>query len=107
MPAAAPDHPLEPTPRARLLHGLLLAPALALLLGSAAAVSMARAGGGMGFDQIANALGGLMLGGGGGLVAGTLLARGLPARALRSTTAGVVLLALGLVLILAWRVRGS
>jgi hypothetical protein len=105
MPTAAPDRPLDPTPRARLLHGLLLAPALALILGSAAAVSMARAGGGMGFDQIANALGGLMLGGSGGLVAGTLLARSLPARALRITTALVVLLAVGLVLFLSWRVR--
>lgn len=107
MPAVAPDHPRSPTPRARLLHGLLLAPALALLLGSAAAVSLARAGGGMGFDQIANALGGLMLGGGGGLVAGTLLARGLSARSLRITTAVVVLLAVGLLLFLTWRVRRS
>lgn len=104
MPAVAPDRP-PPTPRARLLHGLLLAPALALLLGSAAAVSLARAGGGMGFDQIANALGGLMLGGGGGLVAGTLLARSLSARSLRITTAAVVLLAVGLLLFLTWRVR--
>lgn len=107
MPAAAPDRPLPPTSRVRLLHGLLLVPALALLLGSAAAVSMARAGGGMGFDQIANALGGLMLGGGAGVVAGTLLARSLSARALRITTAVVVLLAVGLVLTLASRVRGS
>lgn len=55
---------------------------------------------GMGWDRIADALGGLMLGASAGLLAGALLAWRLPARSRNRTAAAALVLCLAVVLVL-------
>ncbi len=68
----------------RIVYGIVLSLSLGVLAACAGAIIAGRTGSDMGWDALADALGGFFIGGIGGLFAGWILARKLQVAALRS-----------------------
>ncbi|HYJ78736.1 MAG TPA: hypothetical protein VEW03_03965 [Longimicrobiaceae bacterium] len=93
----------------RLLPGIGLAASLSLVGAAAGGLVGGRLldGSGMGWNQLANMLGGMMVGGGVGLVAGVVLARTLEVRTLRRVAAGSCIAALLLIAAMALKISAG
>lgn len=91
----------------RLFAGLVLGVSLSFLLAAVVAVVASRLGGGMGWDQLANALGGFAIGAFSGAILSTWLARTIEIRLLRRLALLAFTAAALLVAFVVWRVITS